>query len=377
LRLFDNLSFLQSLDKPGILSRFLAKYRSHFTRHGIDIDTLSNDDACARRLLEAFTKPERMPNSLLDDLYILDEVGDEDGHERILVEAERLGIDLGSIPGDIGCGDFAILVSLRHSDLIRICHEKAIARQVKRYYEYRSRGQQRFKMTDVQAAIEASKGALGRWFARRRRTRKCDPFVYQEDDEVRILITHGGLFRSDGNITRGLKLSRLGWRPQKHDSIIYDTGTGVLKVHAQYPPERQVYREVFGHALVSDANYFIASPCYTLEPLRSNSGVLVLADGVERARLTELAVETDATDCSQIRYKGNDLTAIVAGRGSLPFPAGDIVLGCFALNYTSGGRARKLEMRLPNVADYDRDRDGPPTEAFIRANQFPVSDPEC
>jgi hypothetical protein len=229
----------------------------------------------------------------------------------------------------------------------------------------------------VRAAAEACKGALGPWFAQRKRTRKCDTFVYQEDDEIRILITHGGLFRSDGNITKGLKLSRLGWRPQKHDSIIYDTGTGVLKVHAQYPPERQIYREVFGHALVSNADYFISSSCYTLEPLRSNSGVLVLADGVERARLTEVVVETGATDCSQIRYNGNDLTAIVAGRGTLPFPAGDIVLGCFALKYTSGGRARKLEMRLPNVADYDRVRDGPPTEAFIRANGFPVSDSEC
>ena len=90
-----------------------------------------------------------------------------------------------------------------------------------------------------------------------------------------------------------------------------------------------------------------------------------------------MVVETDSTDCSQIRFKGNDLTAMVSGCGSLPFAAGEIVLGCFALHYTSGGRARKLEMRLPNVADQDRDRDGPPTEAFIRANRFPISDAEC
>ena len=376
-RLFDDLSFLQSLDKPGILSRFLAGHRSYFARRGLDIDALSNDDACARRLLEVFTRPEHMPGDLLRDLYVVDEVADEDGHERILEEAERLGIDLRSIPSDVCCGDFAILVFLKDSHLIKICHEKTISRQVKRYYEYRSKDQRCFDLGKVETATKTTKAILAPWFEQRKRSRKCETFVYQENDEVRILITHGGLFRSDGNITNTLKLSRLGWRPQKHDSVIYDTRTGVLKVHAQFEPERQIYREALGQALASDPGYFIAGPCYTLEPLRVNGGALFLADGVDRARLTEVAVETDSTDCNQIRYKGNDLTAIISGCGSLPSPAGEIVLGCFALHYTSGGRARKLEMRLPNVADYDRARDGPPTEAFIRANRFPVSDPEC
>jgi hypothetical protein len=377
-RLFGNLAFLQSLDKVGILSRFLAKHRDYFVRQGIDIDALSNDDACARRLLEIFTRPdERMPGDLLRDMYVLDEIADEAGYERILEEAERLNIDLRSIPSNVGPGDFAMLVSLKHSDLIRICHEKTIVRKVKRYYEYRSRDQQRFRLADIEMATNTCKATLGPWFEDRKRTCTCETFVYQEDDEVRILVTHGGLFRADGNVTDRLELSRLPWRPQKHDSIIYDTGTGVLKVHAQFEPERRIYREAFGQALRSDAAYFVAGPCYTLSPLCSNGGTLSLADGVDRARLTEVLVETDSTDCNQIRYKGDDLTAMVAGRGTLPVPAGEIVLGCFALYYTSGGRARKLEMRLPNVADYDRDRDGPSTEGFIRANGFPVSNPEC
>jgi hypothetical protein len=140
-RLFGNLAFLQSLDKGGILSRFLAEHRPYFVRQGLDIDALKNDDACARRLLEIFTRPsERMPGELLRDLYVLDQLADEDGHERILVEAERLKIDLQSIPCDTCAGDFAILTFLQDRRLIRICHEKTIARQVKRYYEYRSRG---------------------------------------------------------------------------------------------------------------------------------------------------------------------------------------------------------------------------------------------
>ena len=110
-RLFGNLSFLQSVDKVNNLSCFLAEHREYFARQGLDINALSNDDACARRLLEVFARPdERMPGDLLRDLYILDRVADEDGYERIFEEAERLGVDLGSIPGNLCPGDFAIHV---------------------------------------------------------------------------------------------------------------------------------------------------------------------------------------------------------------------------------------------------------------------------
>jgi hypothetical protein len=373
-RLFGNLDFLQSIDKPGALSQCLSKYRSYFTHQGLDVHALENDDACARRLLKVFTRSdERMPGSLLRDLYILEELSDEDGHQRIIEEADRLRIDLRSIPGDACPGDFALLVLHTHPHLIRICHEKTIARQVKRYYEYPSVDQQRFGFRDVDAAAEASKARLAPWFEQRRRTRKCETFVYQDDDEIRILITHGGVFRADGNITSRLELSRLPWRPQKHDSIIYDMQSGILKVHAEFEAERQAYRETLGEVLVSDIDFFRAGPCYTLEPLRSNGGVLTLADGVRSARLTEVVVEMESAECRQAQFKGNDLTKAVAGCSVVPVPAGEIVRACFAMRYTAGGRERKLELRLPNVADHDRDRDGVANDGFLRANRFTVT----
>jgi hypothetical protein len=373
-RLFGDLSFLQSLDKAGVLRRFLAEYRSYFVRQALDIDALTNDDACARRLLEIFTRPsERMPGDLLRDLYVLDQLADEDGHERILEEAERLKIDLQSVPRDVCAGDFAVLMFLQDRRLIRICHEKTIARQVKRYYEYRPRDQRRFRLADIEAAAHAAKATLAPWFEQRKRTRKCEIFVYGDGDEVRILITHGGLFRADGNITDSLEFSRLPWRPQKHDSIIYDSETGVLKVHAQFEPERQVYREIFGQTLAADAGFFLAGACYTLEPLRSNGGVLTLVDGINAARLTEVVVEADSTECRRAQFQGDDLTRMVAGCGDMPFPAGEIVRACFAMNYTTGGRARNSEVRLPNVADHDRDRDGVINQDFLRANDFVVT----
>ena len=370
-RLFGNLSFLQSMDKEKVLSRLLATHRDYFARQELDVDALSNDDACARRLLEVFTRSdEKMPGELLRDLYVLDEVADEDGFQRILEEAKLRGIDLGSFPDDVSPGDFAILALLDHPQVVRVCHEKMVARQVNRYYEYRSRNDRRFDMADAESGVDAIKATLGPWFEERKRTRTCELFIYQEGDEIHALITHGGLFRADGNITNRLELSRLGWRPQKHDSMIYDTRTGILKIHAAYEPERKAYREALGQVLAEDGAYFLNAAPYTLEALRTNGGVLTLVDGLDSARLTEVVVETDATDCRQIQIKGNDLTEMVSGCGTLAVAPGEIVRACFALGYRSGGKARKLEVRLPNVADYDRDRDGEVTEAFLRANGF-------
>jgi hypothetical protein len=83
-------------------------------------------------------------------------------------------------------------------------------------------------------------------------------------------------------------------------------------------------------------------------------------------------VETDSADCRQAQFKGHDLSKAVAGHGDTPVPAGEIVRACFAINYTTGGRARNSEVRLPNVAEHDRDRDGITNQDFLRANGFVV-----
>lgn len=350
----------------------LAPHREYFEREGLDIARLSNDDACARRLLAVFTEAvETMPGDLICALYLTDEVSDEEGMERIVQESARLGIGLPPHGDDVTPGDFAVLVFLECPALIRMCHEKAIARQVKRYYEYPSRDVRRFSRSNFEAIIAELEAVLGLWFEKRKRTRACKLFVYQDHSEVRILVSHGALFRADGNVTGALQFSRLGWRPQKHDSVIYDSATGILKIHAAFEPERRMYRESFGQALAGDPAFFADAACYTLAPLQSNDGVLRLVDGLCEARIIEALVETDDPRCRQVSFKGDDVTEILAGVASYGAPPGEIVRTVFALRFASG-RPRKLEMRLPNVADYERERDGEVYESFIQANGFDV-----
>ena len=84
------------------------------------------------------TSVERLPGDLLNTLYLVDELGDEEGCQRILEEAERMQVELPILQDDISPGDFAILVLLEHPDLIRRCREKTVTRRVKRFYEFGS-----------------------------------------------------------------------------------------------------------------------------------------------------------------------------------------------------------------------------------------------
>lgn len=368
---FGNLSFLLSVDKPRFLSGPLAEHTAYFAVHGIDVGALSNDDACARRLFKVFTRPDdAMPGALLQTLHLLDALADEAGHERILEEAKRCNAGLGDIPDDLCPGDFALAVWSRQPRLLRICHEKTVCQSFKRYYEYRSRDERRIDLATVKAGIGELQEILGPWFESRRRTRTCEILIYEDGTEIRCLVTHGALYRIEGNITANLERSRIGYRPQRHDSILYDTGTGTLKIHAQFAPERFAYREALGQVLFHDPAYFPERPTYTLECLRSNGGVLTVVAGMRSVRLTEVWIERDTDKCRQHILKGDDLTEIVAGFGSSDIARGEIVRANFSIEYTSGGRARKLGLCLPNVADHDRDRDGPVVDAFLHANHF-------
>ena len=131
---FSNLAFIQSIDKPRHLRPLLEGFSDYFGRQGVDIAALKNGDSVDRKLLAVFTQPdEGMPAQLLEALYVLDDLADEAGYDRILTEAERSNLVLDGIGDDLNPGEFAIAVYRKEPDLVRHCHEKTIYRKIKKY----------------------------------------------------------------------------------------------------------------------------------------------------------------------------------------------------------------------------------------------------
>jgi len=335
----------------------------------MDIASLANSDATDRQLLQVFTQPdEDMPADLLETLYVLDDLADESGHDRIRHEAERQGIKLDG--SDLSPGEFAIMVQSGHPGIVQMCHEQTFYRKIKNYQEYQAKGSRRLELASVLRKLRQIESLLGPWFESKDRSPACEIYAYEEETEIRFLITHGRLLRTEGSFDRRLKRSRVAYRPQKHDSVIYDNRLCVLRINAQTQAEKDLYRDAFGRVLFDDAGHFPGEDLYTLAPLRRGADALRLAPGVESVRLTEVWIQIDNDQHFTQTSKAFNLLESIARHGTPNLADGRLLRASFLLKYSSGGRARKLELRPPNVAIYDRDRDGVPTEAFMRANGY-------
>jgi len=374
---FSSLSFLQGIDKPRHLRPLLEPFADYFDRQGVDIAALDNTDETDRKLLEIFTQPdEDMPPVLQETLYVLDDLADESGYERILDELGRSGVELDVevTDDDLTPGEFAIAVLQQQPQVIATCHAKIDSRKVKNYREFQSPDHTRLGLRRARRARQQLQTVLTPRFASRRRSAACEVYVYREDREIKFQITHGRPYRSDGSIDKSLQRSRITYRPQKHDSVVYNNGTGVLKISARWPKEIEHYRRTFGEVLFGSPEHFPPGEIYTLQPLQDGIEELRLPHGVTAARLKEVWREFGNINYSLQISKGEDLLANIRRHGHPNLAAGHVVRAAFLVKYASGGKPRRLEVRPPNVAIYDRDRDGDVAEEFLRVNEFLLLD---
>lgn len=366
---FSDLGFIQGIDKPRHLAPLLAPHSEYFGRQGIDVTKLKNDDASDRRLLRVFTQPDgEMPSELLEALYVLDDLADESGHDRILDEAKRQGITL---DGDgLTPGEFAIAVHCDHPRLLRVCHEKTIYRKVRNYQEYQAKNNTALRMATAERKCGELEEALAPWFESKNRSRACEIWPYEERGEITFMVTHGRPLLTEGSIDKKLRRSRVAYRPQKHDSVICDNRLHVLRINAQTVGEKDLYREQFGRVLFGDADHFPGRDIYTLAPLRRGANALRLAAGIDMVRLSEVWIEVDNGQHFVQISKAYNLADSITQYGRPNLAEGRLVRASFLIKYSSGGRPRKLELRPPNVAIFDRDRDGDAAEAFMRVNGY-------
>jgi len=321
------------------------------------------------QLGELYERGGAPPDDLSQTVLMLDALADESGNERIISEAARQGCSLGAIPDDLAPQDFALAVWLEQPALVHVCHRKKVLHRVERFYEFRSSDSRRLDVRSLESKASEMATALALWFDSRRRGRKCDIAVYGEGDKIRLSVAHGGLYRADVAVNDAPGCTRIAYRPQQRDAIIYDVTTGALRIRADFPAERDAYRKELGRVFYHDPEYFLCVGIYTLRPLRTNRGVLARIHGMCGVRLTEACIDVDGWPGSQEILKGDDLALRIAGCDARDGAPGEIVRACFSIDHCDGGE-RRLEVRLPNIAEFDARNDEPVVEAFMRANGF-------
>ncbi|MCG3125564.1 MAG: hypothetical protein CHACPFDD_00389 [Phycisphaerae bacterium] len=369
-RNFGSLTFLQGIDKPKFLTPLLKRHVRYFKRHGVDVAALDNDDATDRKLLEVFTQPkEDTPTDLREALHMLDNVSDEVGRDRIQAELDRTRRRVSGL-NDATPGEFAIAVYLRSPEVIQNCYDQTISEQVKQYDEYQSLSNRRLTLALARRKRGELERALSKWFMGRGRGGLCEIYVYSEEAEIVFVITHGRNYRSVGAVEKDRRRSRVTYRPQKHDTVVFNTQTRILKLHAQFSNEKDSYRRCFGEVLFGNPVNFPDSDIYFLKPIQKRNFKLKITPGIESARMSEVWTVVHDEQHLLMRCSAYDVLTSARRRGHPNLQEGDVIRGAFMIKYSSGGRERKVELRPSNVAVYDRDRDTAATERFIQENGF-------
>jgi hypothetical protein len=376
-RNFGVLSFLQQIDTRRFLVPLLRPHAAYLGSRGVFVEHLANTDADDRRLLAVFNAAdEELPPSLLEALCILDDLADEAGHDLILAELERDDIPLRAVLGDdLSHGEFAIAVFVRRPQLVREAHRQIALATLRSYHEFPAVRDAPIALAAATAKLPALEKLLGSWFESKNRTPACRIGLTGQNEDLWFEIVHGRPYRMIGTINAELEHDRVGYRPQQHDSVVFRRRGCVLEVNADTAGERDLYRQAFGMAFFENENHFLSRDVYSLESLRRPGAKLTMVSGVEAARLTQLRAHVDDDQGSVHTWKNEDLLAAGGPLQSDGLARGKIMSASFLLTFATGGPPRPLEIRLPNVALYDRARDAGVTEDFLRANEFVIGRP--
>ena len=350
---------------------FLAPYETYLCRRGFTLpsDGVIDYDALAQILMHP---DDQVPNVMVDALYYVDELANDQGMDRLMEEASAAGIrlDLGAIPTS---ADVAIAVWLTTPELLRRVHAETYALRQKKFVLRQSRlaNPRPFPAWD-EPLLARLQDHLDDWFEAHKRGRNSRVMIFRRGDAVWIVVRHGQTFKREGSIREG-KSSTEYYRPEKYDVLLYDPVHGTLGIHADGRRLVEFYLHSLGLFFFEDDQYFAFEHKVSLDPLKIHGRKSLNCDdilGIDEVRLIELARFRGGPWKRTIVDKATDVFAALEEDGySLP-PTARLVSAVLELMFTGAEKPRRLTLRPPNIIVYARNEDRDVVDPFLRARGF-------
>lgn len=358
---------------PDRLAAFLCPFSDYLTSRGFsfapDLLGCLDHDALAAILM---SPDESVPREMVDALFFVDEMADEDGMDDLLEAASQASLEL-DLDSDPTPADVAIAVWSARPDIVKWTHARGYALRQKKFVYFRDRLQHRCAFpTHDREKLALLQDHLEDWFERHKRGRYSRISMFDHGSHVWILIRHGLPFKREGSVSHGSSSIEY-YRPEKYDVIVYDPPSGTIGVHADGKKLTELYLHGIGLFLFGDERRFASRHELTLDPLK-RYGICCLAcddiDGLDGARLVELMrirggpFERIAID------KASDLFADFAAEGfTLPETA-RLISASIEFTFTGDDKARRVTIRPPNTIVYSRTEDRDLIEPFLKARGF-------
>ena len=282
IKKFVNLKFLKTIDL-GLMRELIERHATE--TDGFDLTALDGDAAVARsKLTEYFKGPAgNWPEGLVADLHRISELGDADGLQLILQQAQRANVSLFAatgpddddpLPQSHEPKHVALRVYLRHPAVFEAAADFRALQAPPALAEFA--GPERGIGADLtDAKIEAFRARIAEIFRADLQGDYCRLGPYEDGDEINMVISHGATVSTmpvvDGGAERVISL-----RAVKYAVLRYSETTGVLKLGGVPKARQAEIAELFAMTILERGGFFAgddAQDLYTLEPVtRAGSG---------------------------------------------------------------------------------------------------------
>lgn len=368
-----NPDIIRSIEPTRLLD-FLRPYQSYLRDRGLPLPatrqaaTLNLD-----RLVEVLLTPdEKTPQSLLNAVFLIDEMSTPSGMDALLTAALRAGMPFDENQ-DHTPADVAVQVWLFSPAIVEDQHAWQawkIPRKMECFQSGVSVGATPLKLTSERTA--EAENAIAECFSRKNRSRSARLFVRHWDHQSHYSIRRGDPFRRELTITsEGAEY--LHFRPAKHDTVIFDSLDHQLWINTSIKSMLVDYCRVFGILLFDDPEYFRNKPIYTLAPL-AELGEEALSpgeiDNIERITLKQIRIDLGGPYNAYAIFGADDYFADLKHRNKSFLIEHDLVDATFEIKYRGSRVSRMLKLYAGNGAAYTRDENANSAAKWLLLRRF-------
>lgn len=374
---FSKMAFLQQIGRP-LLGEFFNKFKSELATKGVELSGAGLDDeAYFKAVARIANSPGGVPDELFEAMFVIEEMANQEGQERLerAVAEAQLTLEFAE---NSTHADLAVQVWLAAPEVLTRKHNelRLVRLAAFEYFGCKAPEDRRGKVAmpgqDTIARVEAD---LDDWFNRHHRgpeTAHIETYVI--NGEFWFLVRHGDTFARTAKVENG-KLGVLHFRPVKDDVVVYSPERDEIRIHAGTKGEKELYRETFGMRVFGDDRYFSERKAYTLEPLRTDGADALDAtdiEGIENIVLREIEVAWNGSFNRCIVVRADDLFAAAAevNAASAVPASGRFVRAVFEVQFEGSPKARKVEVRPPNILKLGRHCDAVRVQRWLFERGF-------
>ena len=336
---FNDIAVLRSIE-PNRFQAFLLRFEKYLISQQFKIpDDAIFTDAHLQRLIGIFHAHDgSTPADMIEALFHVSEVANDQGMEALLVVASKNGIDLPD--GDLTPADLALLIWLYDPDLLRRANCERIVLRFQSFYCFMNRTLEAPTFeSPTDQVLNRIADRTNHFNRNRQRGGGAAVWMYELGHEVAFLIRYGGSLKRDEVMENDMCRPDIR-RPVGYDLVVYNIVTGELRIRADLISERRFYCRLFSEQLFGDPEFFEHGESFNLDVIYQIGEDVqspAMIPGIKRITLLEIQEVLLGEKTLHITLKSEAIFEAIREHNRRLTPSGRLLSAKFRVSLDDAG----------------------------------------